>query len=106
MRALSIPIAVDSGEATVIDLPAPIAPPSPGTPLAYEVEQEEPPERVREAATALAGQWGEGRIVAAGRTADRWRLEVEITDAAGRGWPVALWLDDTGTVSSPPAATR
>jgi hypothetical protein len=101
--AVAVAVAVDGGEAAVVDLPMPIESPSSGKIALWPLPEQDVPETIIDAAEQEALLWGEGpEVVAAGRGAAGWRVEVLVSDSAGVRWPMAVWVDEEGPIAAPP----
>ncbi|MGH8937342.1 MAG: hypothetical protein ACRDXD_13950 [Acidimicrobiia bacterium] len=104
VRAVEVVVAVGpDGASAVTDLPAPAPLPADLEPGGWPAEGAPAPPAVLEAALAQASEWGESPEVLSSTGAGAgWRVVVSVADSAGTRWPLALWLDETGVVPSPP----
>lgn len=104
VRAVEVVVAVGAEGATAVtDLPAPAALPADLEPGGWPAEGAPAPPGVLEIALAEASAWGESPEVLSSTAAGTgWRVVVAVADAAGTRWPLALWLDESGVIPSPP----
>lgn len=104
VRAVQVVVAVGADGATgVTDLPAPAPLPGNLELGGWPAEGGPAPPAVLEAAVAEASAWGESPEVLSSTAAGAgWRVVVSVADSAGTRWPLALWLDESGVVPSPP----
>lgn len=98
-RGVELRLSLTDEGPEVRDLPRPVELELPATSLP-EVEPEELPSHIAEAALRSVTPWGtaEPGSMIGGRIDGGWRVEVTVRDDVGVPWPVALWVDSEGRV--------
>ena len=99
--AKAVRLRVELGDAgfSVADLPSPVPLPD-AEPGVLEVAESSPPSGVIDAARDRAAAWGsvDEAVVSAGSIDGVWRIVLDVVDDGGMRWPVAVWVDESGTI--------
>ncbi len=97
VRAVAVAVSVDlDGTTTISGLPAPAELPAMAWKESAPGIEEEAPVGVAAEALALGSAFGEGPVVAdSRRDGSDWRFVVEVGDASGNRWPLAVSVADS-----------
>lgn len=102
-QAVDVVVEVDGENSAIVDLPLPAEPPGRTVADPWPEPASEVPADIAAAAVEQAARWGsDPRVVEAASSSNGWRVVVLVADSGGNRWPLAVWVDPSGSVLVPP----
>ncbi len=102
-EAVDVVVQVDGDAAAVVELPLPSEPPGRAVAAPWPEPASEIPAGVGAAATEQAARWGaDPEVVEAAQSPDGWRVVLLVGDKDGNRWPMAVWINPSGSALVPP----